>query len=102
MTRSIGDLVAASVGVTCEPEIQVFNGLKPQDKALVIASDGLWDRLSNEEITQIVMSNFYNKKDPEGAINYLVGESVTRWTKEQGMVDDITIVLAYLDIQNPQ
>mmetsp|Transcript_26358 Transcript_26358/g.40226 ORF Transcript_26358/g.40226 Transcript_26358/m.40226 type:complete len:145 (+) Transcript_26358:2052-2486(+) len=29
MTRSVGDLVAASVGVTCEPEIQVFNNLKP-------------------------------------------------------------------------
>ena len=51
MTRSIGDLVAGSVGVTCEPEIQVFNGLTPQDKCLVIASDGIWDRFSNEEIT---------------------------------------------------
>jgi serine/threonine protein phosphatase PrpC len=47
MTRSIGDLVAASVGVTSEPEIQVFNCLTTQDKALIIASDGLWDRLSN-------------------------------------------------------
>lgn len=56
MTRSIGDLVAASVGVTCEPEIQVFNGLTTHDKAIVIASDGLWDRLTNKEITRIVMS----------------------------------------------
>ena len=50
MTRSIGDLVAGSVGVTAEPEIQIFNNLKPHDKALIIASDGLWDRLTNEEI----------------------------------------------------
>lgn len=56
MTRSIGDLVAGSVGVTAEPEIQVFNGLKTYDKAVVIASDGLWDRLSNHEVTQIVMA----------------------------------------------
>lgn len=56
MTRSIGDLVAASVGVTSEPEIQVFNSLNPLDKALIIASDGLWDRFSNEEIIQVVMS----------------------------------------------
>jgi serine/threonine protein phosphatase PrpC len=47
MTRSIGDLVAASVGVTSEPEIQVFNQMTPFDKAIVIGSDGLWDRLSN-------------------------------------------------------
>ena len=55
MTRSIGDLVAGSVGVTCEPEIQVFNGLTPYDKALVIASDGIWDRFTNEEVTNVVM-----------------------------------------------
>jgi serine/threonine protein phosphatase PrpC len=51
MTRSIGDLVAASVGVTSEPEIHVYHNLKSTDKALVIASDGLWDRLTNKEIT---------------------------------------------------
>ena len=51
MTRSIGDLVAGSVGVTAEPELQVFSHLTTQDKAIVIASDGIWDRLSNKEIT---------------------------------------------------
>lgn len=56
MTRSIGDLVAGSVGVTAEPEIQVFNCLTVMDKALVVASDGIFDRMSNEEITQRVMS----------------------------------------------
>ena len=80
MTRSIGDLVAASVGVTSEPEIQVFANLTPQDKAIIIASDGLWDRLSNHEITQIIMSPQYaSKNDVDGALNHLMGESVQRW-----------------------
>ena len=56
MTRSIGDLVAASVGVIAEPELQVFSNLTPQDKVLVIGSDGLFDRLTNREITKIVTS----------------------------------------------
>lgn len=56
MTRSIGDLVAGSVGVTAEPELQVFSNLTVQDKAIVIASDGIWDRLSNIEVTRIVTS----------------------------------------------
>ena len=56
MTRSIGDLVAGSVGVTAEPEIQVFNCLTPMDKCLVIASDGIFDRLSNQEVTSRVMN----------------------------------------------
>jgi serine/threonine protein phosphatase PrpC len=102
MTRSIGDLVAASVGVTSEPEIQVFNQLTPQDKAIVIASDGLWDRLSNQEITQIVMSpRFLDNQDSDGAVQLLTNESVVRWQKEQGMIDDITIIVAYLNIKKP-
>lgn len=100
MTRSIGDMVATSVGVTAEPEIQIFSSLKPVDKALVIASDGLWDRLSNDEIMHIVMSeNYYPKKDSEGAATHLVNESARRWQNEQGMVDDITIIVAYLQIE---
>ena len=54
MTRSIGDLVAGSVGVIAEPELQVFSHLTPQDKVLVIGSDGLFDRLTNKEITRVV------------------------------------------------
>ena len=47
MTRSIGDMAAASVGVTAEPEIKGFLNLSQRDKFLVIASDGIWDRFSN-------------------------------------------------------
>ena len=99
MTRSIGDLVAGSVGVTAEPEIQVFNCLTRMDKAVIIASDGIWDRLSNQEVTQLVMSpQYYNKKDSDGVASHLVNQSVQRWQKEQGMIDDITIIVAYLNI----
>jgi serine/threonine protein phosphatase PrpC len=45
---------AASVGVTAEPEIKVFPDLSPSDKFLVIASDGIWDRLSNQEIMMTI------------------------------------------------
>lgn len=54
MTRSIGDMAAASVGVTAEPEIKVIPNLSQRDKFLVIASDGIWDRLSNQEIMMLI------------------------------------------------
>ena len=47
MARSLGDLVAASVGVSPEPEVFDFI-LEPDDKFIVIASDGVWEFLSNE------------------------------------------------------
>ncbi len=54
MTRSIGDMSATSVGVTAEPEILVFPNLSQNDKFVVIASDGIWDRLSNQEVMMTV------------------------------------------------
>jgi serine/threonine protein phosphatase PrpC len=69
MTRSIGDMAAASVGVTAEPEIKVFNNLQPSDKFLVVASDGIWDRFSNKEVMMIVARQFYAQRDAEGACN---------------------------------
>lgn len=98
MTRSIGDLAAASVGVTAEPEIKVFGGLSSNDKFLVLASDGIWDRIDNKEVMMVIAKQFYPQRDAEGAANYLVKEAVDRWQSEQGMVDDITIIIAFLNL----
>ncbi len=49
MARSLGDLVAASVVVSPEPEVLDFE-LEPDDKFIVIASDGVWEFLSNERV----------------------------------------------------
>ena len=82
MTRSIGDMAATSVGVTARPEITVFPNLTPDDKFLVIASDGLWDRLTNHEIMTTIATNYYKQRDSNGAIDYLMKESVERWQRE--------------------
>ena len=57
MTRSIGDLVASSVGVTPTPELSFFT-LTPESKFIVLASDGIWDRLSNEEVMHLIADSF--------------------------------------------
>ena len=57
MTRSIGDIVAKSVGVCSEPEIKVYP-ISQNDKFLIVASDGLWDRIPNDEVTRIVASYY--------------------------------------------
>ena len=64
---------------------------------MVIGSDGLWDRIPNDEVTRIVANPFYVNKDAEGAVNYLMKEAVDRWQREQGMVDDITIIVVFLN-----
>jgi serine/threonine protein phosphatase PrpC len=70
MSRSLGDRVAHSVGVSCEAEISEF-ALNEQSKILVLASDGVWEFLSNEEVAGTVIP-FFDKGAPEAAANALV------------------------------
>ncbi|CAI2384423.1 unnamed protein product [Moneuplotes crassus] len=98
MSRSIGDIVAHSVGVECSPEIKEFT-LKPEDKILVIGSDGLWEFMDNKEVLDIILP-FYkkDKTKPEKAIDKLIKKASQKWSKEENVVDDITIILVYLNI----
>jgi len=46
MSRSVGDTVAHSVGCACEPDI-THTVLTPNDKIILLASDGIWEFLEN-------------------------------------------------------
>ena len=54
MTRSFGDVMASKVGVISEPDILEFEIqkgkwlIKLENKFMVIASDGLWEFITNE------------------------------------------------------
>ena len=95
MSRSMGDEVAHSVGVSTEPEVLEFL-LGPNDRFVVIGSDGLWEFLSNELICEMVIP-FYIENQPEAAANKLVREAHARWKHEEEVVDDITVVVIFLD-----
>ena len=49
MSRSIGDGLAHKYGVIPDPEIKKYT-LVDQDKIIVIASDGVWEFLTNHEV----------------------------------------------------
>lgn len=101
MTRSFGDEVASRVGVNAEPEILELDLCK-DDKFLVLASDGVWEFISNEEVANIVMP-FFEKRNAEGAAEALVRESYLKWKQEEeDIIDDITCVIIFLDVKLPQ
>ena len=70
-----------------------------EDKFIVIASDGVWEFLSNEDVAQIV-NPFFEKRNAEGAAEALVRESYLRWKHEEDdIIDDITCVIIFLDVK---
>jgi serine/threonine protein phosphatase PrpC len=71
------------------------------DKFIVIASDGVWEFLSNEDVAQIVFP-FFEKRNAEGAAEALVKEGYLKWKyEEDDIVDDITCVIIFLDVKLP-
>jgi len=94
MSRSFGDEVAHTVGVITEPEINEYFFME-EDKFIIIASDGLWEFISSDECV-LMVKDFYLKNDIDGAMSYLYKESSKRWIMEEEVIDDITILMAFL------
>ena len=95
MTRSFGDILGSSIGVICIPEINEYT-IKKEDKAIIIASDGLWEYVSNKETTNIV-KKVYNKKEPNIIVNQLYKEAYKKWKNKDKGIDDITIICVILN-----
>jgi protein phosphatase 1L len=55
VSRAIGD-VALQPYVTAEPELMERN-ISPDDEFLVLASDGLWDVMRNEEVARLCLTS---------------------------------------------
>lgn len=84
-------------GVHAVPEVSQYD-LTVEDKVIVLASDGVWEFLSNEVVASLVFP-FYLTKNAEGASEALIKESFKRWKREDGNIDDITCIVVFLDVK---
>ena len=93
MSRSVGDLIATSLGVIPEPVFRETT-IDKKSKFMVLASDGIWEFLSNQKVADLIMP-FYNKNDAEGACKTIVKEATKWWNQEDIVVDDITAIVVF-------
>eukprot|EP00735_Rhodelphis_limneticus_P006894 TRINITY_DN19362_c0_g1::TRINITY_DN19362_c0_g1_i1::g.7883::m.7883 TRINITY_DN19362_c0_g1::TRINITY_DN19362_c0_g1_i1::g.7883 ORF type:complete len:380 (-),score=67.25,sp/Q7XJ53/P2C35_ARATH/36.67/2e-49,PP2C/PF00481.16/5e-49,SpoIIE/PF07228.7/0.69,SpoIIE/PF07228.7/0.0035 TRINITY_DN19362_c0_g1_i1:51-1190(-) len=96
MSRSLGDFLAKSVGVIAEAEVKKAH-LGPQHRFMVLASDGVWEFISCDEVCEYVRQF----TDPEEACRAIIEESQARWREEEDVVDDITAIVVFFDWQVP-
>lgn len=96
--------------LTAEPEVTSYQ-LQRTDKFLILATDGLWDMLSNEEAVEFVKDNLqkhnpdYNITDQEPNPAYDLKNSASRLIKEAlGGEDHVAVStslsLPYPDVRN--
>jgi serine/threonine protein phosphatase PrpC len=95
MSRSMGDTEGTKAGIISTPDVSELV-LKCKDKIVVIASDGVWEVISNEKVLEIV-KEFYGKGKAEDAAKELVGIAGKEWRKISTSSDDITAIVIFLN-----
>lgn len=110
MSRSIGDVIAHSLGLTADPEITTHR-FTAEDRFLVLASDGLWDVMDNGEVCDFIESHRGTalssvdevqkqtnvKLNSASIAQLLCEEARTRWLSvaeaEDVVIDDISCIV---------
>jgi protein phosphatase 1L len=87
VSRAIGD-VALQPYVSCEPEIREKD-ITPEDEYLILASDGVWDVMRNEDVGRLVKD--INEKD---FIN--IAKIICQEASLLGSTDNITALVVDL------
>lgn len=83
VSRAIGDMNLKPY-VTCDPEI-ISHTITPDDHYVVLASDGLWDVMTNEEVSTFVTryNLFFNKYFMIILFNLILYHHLLEFHKEQ-------------------
>ncbi|GAQ86471.1 protein phosphatase 2C [Klebsormidium nitens] len=94
MARAFGDLCLKDYGIISAPDVTHYK-LTDQDKFIVLASDGVWDVLENQEVIQLVAS-LAARKD---AANRVIQTAVRTWREKYpfSKTDDCACVVLFLD-----
>lgn len=95
-TRSLGDAAAEAVGVTAQPEM-LSRQLTENDEVLILASDGIFEFMTNQEVMDMSISC----GTPRKACQCLVEAAYKLWMKYEPRSDDITVIVCYLKCSKP-
>ena len=100
MSRSLGDGMAKKLGVLGEPDIYEYV-IGEEDKFVIVASDGVWEYLSNEDVMNIVKEVYLDSDDKaEEACELLVKNATDAWKRENSnTIDDISCVILFLNVK---
>ena len=95
MTRAFGDFNAEPLGINTIPDIREYDILDKKPKIIVLATDGVWQFLSNEKVKDILLP-YYDEDNISGAAQKLVKTALRIWeNKNPNFIDDITVIILF-------
>ena len=87
-TRSIGDKMSEPMGVYAVPELTTHQ-MEKNDEYLIVASDGIWEFMTNQQCMDIVTA----ASSLEDACEKIVTRAYQLWITNEVRTDDITAII---------
>lgn len=97
LSRALGDFCLKDFGLISVPDV-TQRIITSRDKFVILATDGVWDVISNQEAVQIVSSTADREKSAKMLVEFAVGA----WKhKKQGFaMDDISAICLFFHTSN--
>lgn len=97
MARALGDFCLKNFGLISVPDLSCLC-LSEKDEFIILATDGIWDVLSNKEVVEIVASAPARSSASRALVEYAV--RAWRHKYPTSKVDDCAAVCLFLDMSN--
>jgi serine/threonine protein phosphatase PrpC len=96
VSRAFGDLESAPY-LTNYPDIFRYK-LTPSDKFLVLACDGLWDVMSNQDVVNFILSGCYDMSTGKKINkNINIAKRLAEQAIMRGSTDNVSIIVVFLN-----
>lgn len=96
VSRAFGDIDATPY-VTHRPDIFKFPLDKKHDKFIVLACDGVWDVLSDNDVVNFILLNCYDSTTKNRInIKVNIAEQLAQYALKKGSTDNVTIIVIFL------
>ncbi len=96
LSRAFGDLDATPF-VTHKPQVFKYR-VSNRDKFLILACDGLWDVLSNQEAINFVLECCnYGKANNTKISEINIADKLANFAIKSGSTDNVTVVIQFFD-----
>jgi protein phosphatase 1L len=83
VTRSFGDHSLKKAGVSAIPHVLKYT-LKPFDKFMIIASDGVWDSMSDQDAVNFCKDDLSTK---------VIAQAIIKAALDKGSKDNISCIV---------
>ncbi|EOA30931.1 hypothetical protein CARUB_v10014078mg [Capsella rubella] len=92
VSRAFGDYCLKDFGLVSEPEV-TYRKITDKDQFLILATDGMWDVMTNDEAVEIVRG----VKERRKSAKRLVERAVVLWRRKRRSIamDDISVLCLF-------